>query len=331
MLTNKHIALTGATGFIGSHLLPLLLQSGATVTCLVRERSKTENLPEGVRIETVDLLRGTGLAQALAGQDAFIHLAALLFSCHWKNYLHANTGAAQTICSALTHLGEEAPKKVVLISSMAATGPSKPDTPVTDETAPHPVSAYGWSKLLVERTFQSSYKGDLTILRPSIVYGSGDRGLLPVFRGARFGFCVSPGFGRTFPISCIHGSDMAKAICCALTGEKTGIYHVSDGKNYTMDSFCTALCAALSVKPRILHLPLPLLAATAHVATLFGRLFIRHGRSPNWNSDKYAEAREAGWLCDSSRLTRDFGFTPSYSLEQGMQESVAGYRKRGWL
>ncbi|MBQ7456433.1 MAG: NAD(P)-dependent oxidoreductase [Desulfovibrio sp.] len=334
-MQTPHIVVTGGTGFIGGHLLNILVEQGYSVTCLVRHSSNTSHIPRGVRIQTVDLLTGYGLKEALAGHDILIHLAALLFGLGFRSYLSANTTCAQNLCQALADLGDCAPKKCILISSMAATGPSEGATPLSDFAKPHPVSAYGWSKLLVERTFQASYTGDLVILRPSIVYGSGDRGLLPVFQGAKYGFCVSPGL-RVFPISCIHGKDMAKAIVACLTDKAHGIYHVSDGKPTTMDAFCTQMCRALHVSPHILHMPLPILTASAALATGMGILLRclapkRFHRAPNWNLDKLSEAKQAGWVCDSQRLHNDVGFSPAYSLEAGMVESVQGYRERGWL
>ena len=177
------ILVTGATGFLGSHLLPKLTELGAEITCLVRESSDTSRLPKDVNIIRADLLTGEKLCDALYDQDILIHMAALLFGIDWQDYLNANVRCAEQIAAAMQACGQHAPKKVILISSQAATGPAGKEQPVNESTLPHPVSAYGWSKLLVERTLQSQYTRDLAILRPSIIYGSGDLGLLPVFKG----------------------------------------------------------------------------------------------------------------------------------------------------
>ena len=334
-MSQPRILVSGATGFVGSHLLPLLLEEGLRVTALVRPESDISRLPAGVGHAPCSLLTGEGLTEALRGHDVLIHLAALLFGCHWQDYLRANVTAAQTVCRALEALGDDGPSRVVLISSQAATVPDSSANGSPDDAVPHPVSAYGWSKLMVERTFQSMFRGSLVILRPPIIYGSGDRGLLPVFRGVQHGFAVSPGWGREFPVSCAHADDVAQAICCAMKDGAHGVYHISDGERHTMDTFCLAIGQALGrSRTRVFHIPMPVMAVSSAVTTfafaLAGKV-VRLRRAPNWNFDKYREAREDGWVCDSSRLSRELGFRPRMNLALGMRESVEGYRKLGWL
>ena len=337
-LAGARVLVTGGTGFVGGHLLPLLLDAGARVTCLVRGSSRRSHLPAGVVCAEADLATGRGLADALAGHDICIHMAALLFGLGWQDYLAANVTAAQHMAAALEQLDRagQGIGRVVLVSSLSASGPcgSAPGAP--DGVIPAPVSAYGWSKLMVEQVLGRSLGERLVTLRPPIIYGSGDRGLLPVFQGlARAGVAVSPGRGREFPVSCIHGRDVARAVLCLCRQEAHGVYHVNDGHSHTMTSFCQAMGRALGrPRVRVLHLPLSLMAVTAAASTLWGMLACNPragGRAPNWNLDKYREARQAGWLCDGSRIGDELGFAPVLSLDEGMAEAVAGYRQRGWL
>ena len=329
------IAVTGATGFLGSHLIPQLLKNKVDVTCLVRSSSDTSKLPKEVKIATVDLASGAGLEEALRGQTAFIHMAALLFGLRWQDYLQANTCAAQNICKALKNLNVDGPQKILLVSSQAASGPSKGCTPLLDDCKPAPVSAYGWSKLLVERNFQSANFKNLVILRPSIIYGSGDRGLLPLFQGIKHGLAVSPGFKRDFPVSIVHAYDMSQAILLGLRPEAHGIYHVSDGLTYTMEQFCQKIGQALGQKhTHVFKIPLPIMHLTAFLSTqsfCLLNLFRTERRAPNWNLDKYLEAKQAGWVLRPVRMQQELGYEPKYSLELGAQESIKGYQELGWL
>lgn len=347
-LSGKKVLVTGGTGFVGRHLLPRLLESGARVTCLTRAASRTAHLPAGVSVAQADLSTGRGLAEALAGQDVVIHMAALLFGLGWQDYLRANALAAHAIAEALTRVdaagrggGTGGPARFVLVSSLAASGPSACPPGVADHAAPAPVSAYGWSKLLVEQILGRALGERLVILRPPIIYGSGDRGLLPVFKGAARGFAVSPGMFREFPVSAVHARDMAQAVLLCCGEAARGVYHVNDGGVYNMSGFCRVMGEALGRRRlRVLHLPLPLMAVTAGLSSCVGLLGARlaqtftgraPARAPNWNPDKYREARQAGWLCDASRIRRELGYQPQISLAEGMAEAVEGYRREGWL
>lgn len=351
-LQGKRVLLTGGTGFVGRHLLPHLLEAGAEVTCLTRAASHTARLPQGVGTALADLSTGQGLEEALAGKDVVIHMAALLFGLGWQDYLRANALAARSLATAIERLAatgaSDKPFRFVLVSSLAATGPCATAPGVDDAAPAAPVSAYGWSKLLTEQILGRALGSRLVTLRPPIIYGSGDKGLLPVFKGVlRAGLAVSPGAGRDFPVSAVHADDMARAVLCACQPGAKGVYHLNDGGVYTMAGFCRAMGAAVDAalnraprRVRVLRMPLPIMACTAGLSTAFavaadaltarfaGR---RLRRAPAWNLDKYREARQPGWLSDGSRLCRELGFAPRVSLEAGMAEAVEGYRREGWL
>ena len=338
-LAGQRIAVTGLTGFVGRHLLRALVAGGVEVTCIARASSRVDKLPPDVRVVRADLTSGQGLAQALHGQEAVVHLAALLFGLNWQDYISANARAAQHLGAAL---GAEmarpgtALRRVVLVSSLAATGPCGQSPGVTDATPPAPVSAYGWSKFLAEQTLARHVEklghDKLVILRPPIIYGSGDQGLLPYFRSAKAGLVVTPGLGRAFPVSAIHAHDMAQAIALALAPAAHGLYHCSDGEIHDMGRMGQMMAEVMGRKARVLGLPLPLMGAAAALCGLAGPLVMRlTGRAPSWNPDKYLEAKQAGWLCDASRMRQELAFTPTVSLRDGLREAVAGYRELGLL
>lgn len=351
-LAGKKVLLTGGTGFVGRHLLPQLLAAGAEVTCLTRAVSRTGHLPQGVATAQADLTTGAGLEQALEGKHVVIHMAALLFGLGWQDYLRANALAARSMANVLTRLAAEgrlaADFRFVLVSSLAATGPSGLAPGVDDTAQAAPVSAYGWSKMLTEQILGRALGQSLVTLRPPIIYGSGDKGLLPVFKGVqKAATAVSPGAGREFYVSAVHATDMAQAVLCACKPEARGVYHLSDGQAYTMSDFCRGMGAAMDKvlcraprKLRVVRMPLPVMACTAGLSTAFAvvadavanRLLGRGlRRAPAWNLDKYREARQAGWLCNNSRICNELGFAPRVNLEAGMIEAIEGYRREGWL
>lgn len=354
LLRGRRVLVTGGTGFLGRHLLPLLLEAGAETTCLVRPASSAGSLPPGVAVARGDCATGEGVAEAMRGQEFCIHMAALLFGLGWQDYLRANARAAAAVGRAAASCATLG--RLVFVSSLAAAWPADsvqnapgnaaagngaPGNGADPACASGPVSAYGWSKLLAEQILGRALGPRLVCLRPPIIYGSGDRGLLPVFRGVARGVAVSPGAGRRFPVSVIHADDAARAILCACAPGASGIYYPDDGGRHDMDSFCQAMGRALGrPRVRVLHLPLPLMAVTAAAGSALGlgAARLRHlaarpapGRAPNWNLDKYREAAAPGWLCDATRIRDELGFAPRMTLAAGMAEAVAGYRREGWL
>lgn len=346
-LRGRRVLVTGGTGFLGRHLLPRLLAAEARVTCLARPGSEVARLPDGVAVARGDCASGEGLAEALGGQEICIHMAALLFGLGWQDYLRANSRAAAQLARAAA--GSPTLGRLVLVSSLAAAGPAAdparapgtPGTPGAPELPCRPVSAYGWSKLLAEEILGRALGPRLVIVRPPIIYGSGDRGLLPVFRGVARGVAASPGAFRRFPVSVVHADDAAQGILLASGPTASGAYFLSDGARHDMDGFCRAMGRALGrERVRVLHLPLPVMAVTAALGSGAGLLMARLARlgacpaprrAPNWNLDKYREARAPGWLCDAGRIMNELGYAPRMDLEAGMAEAVEGYRREGWL
>lgn len=338
--TPLKVAVTGGSGFLGSHLLPLLNKDGYKLSCLCRPHSASKTFPGDVRIVKGDCLDAASLKSFLEGQDVLVHMASALFAPSWQSYLEANTKSTQNILAALDGLPASArPAKVIYISSLAAAGPCSISPGLDEKAVPQPVSAYGWSKFFSEQLFRTSLGDKLLILRPPIIYGSGDRGLLPMFKSAARGLGISPGCFRDFPVSAIHADDVSRAILLLLKRQSHGLYHLSDGKEHDMAALCRAMGKALGKKVKVARLPLPLMAATASLSSAWANIAQNYARSrgsipvrtPQWNLDKYREASQAGWLADSRLIEKEHGFRTELDLESGMEEAVQGYRRIGLL
>lgn len=333
-LRGANILVTGGGGFLGRHLLPVLVASGANITCLLRS-PETARLPDGVRAIAGDCTDVRVMEKAAKAQDIIIHMAALLFGVSWQNYLAANASMAANVANS----ARESARRVIFISSLAAAGPAGTEPGKRETDPPEPVSAYGWSKLVAEHILQKSIGGRLVILRPPIIYGSGDRGLLPLFRSCAAGIGVSPGM-REFPVSVIHAHDVARAILCVASSAAHGVYHLSDGYSYTMSGLCRAIgLAAGRSRVRVFKPPLTLMAASAGLASAGAAALqkMAHAfrrvppRAPGWNLDKYREARQEGWLACSDRIKNELGFSAAMPPDKGMAEAISGYRQEGWL
>ncbi len=335
-LKGKRILLTGATGFVGRHVLkaltPMAQAGQVEVSCLVRASSRRNVLPSFVKIFEADLATGAGLEQALCGQHMVVHMAAVLFGARWADYL-SNVQAASLLGRAIAKEQEKGQlERVVLVSSLAASGPCAKMSGVRDDVLPQPVSAYGWSKYLCEEAL-GRYCGDsLVTLRPPIIYGPEDKGFFPYFAMAQKGLVVSPGFRRDFPVSIIHVQDVAEAIICTLQPQAQGVYHCDGGKAHTIQYVGELMAQLMGKKARCIQMPLAIMSISSLLSTAWGVLAQRLGmRVPSWNRDKYREARAQGWVCQSERLQKELGYTPKWALKEGLEQSIAWYKQTGWL
>ena len=329
LVRDRRVLVTGGTGFVGSRVVPMLLRAGAKVTLLCRPGSHVD-CPDSVRVVRTDLARGEEIFPEMRACDIFIHMAALLFGLSWRDYLSANCAASRHLANQIARAGSHGPERVILVSSLAAAGPCAAPEGRTEEDVATPVSAYGWSKLLSENIFRAAAGDRLVVLRPPIIYGSGDRGLLPVYRGLKKGIGVVPGIRRDFPVSILHVDDMAQAVLLACKGHARGIYHLGDGDVWPMADFYRAAAHAMGRRARMIHLPLWFMGLTAGLSTFFAKglasSMARGRRAPNWNMDKYREAAAPGWVASNRRIVEELGFRPGRNLESGMAETMQGNR-----
>lgn len=326
----KAAMVTGATGFIGGNLVGALLQKGYSVTCLVRNTSNTRRLKSlPVRLVEGSLENPDAIRKAASGVDVIYHVAGLTKARDKKQFFHSNATATAKLLETLADT-EIAPLRFVHASSLAAAGPSSIGIPRTEEQNPEPVSWYGESKLQSEfEVLKYAGAFPVTILRPSAVYGPGDRDIYMIFRMIQKGCLIAPG-RLTRQFSLIHVYDAVSAFIRAGEADtRSGeIYFISNPEIQTWDAVGRAIARELGRKFRSFCFPnwLAFAAGAAGNASYFIT-----GKMPALNLQKVRELLQPSWTCDTSKARKLLGFIPVMGLQSGVRETVRWYRANGWL
>jgi nucleoside-diphosphate-sugar epimerase len=328
---NQTALVTGANGFIGSHLVEELLARGCHVRCLVRDKSNLrwiENL--GAQIVRGSYNYEDSLNSAVLGIDYIYHLAGAVKARKPADFYQANTEATRRLAEAAI---KAAPglKRFVFSSSQAAVGPSPClDKPKCELDECRPVSDYGKSKLLAERELQKiSDKLPLTIIRPPSVYGPRDTEIFMYFQWINRGLALLPGL-RTRYAHLIYVKDLVRGMVMAAESDRSvgKTYFLAQERAYSWQEISRAIADVLRRKP--IFLPVPIFMARFSALLSEAGAFLAK-RPTIFNRQKVSEMAQRYWTVSSQAAKRDFGFACDYVLEKGIAETARWYRENGWL
>jgi nucleoside-diphosphate-sugar epimerase len=317
------ILVTGATGFIGSHLVDALCARGRAVRSLVRPSGMRRNPPPG-EVVYGDLTSGKGLVEALSGVSVVIHLAGATKALAPIGYHRENVQAAELVAQAAASRGI----RLVHVSSLAAVGPSADGTPLIEQADPHPLTHYGRSKLAGEKAVREIVP-EAVIVRPPVVYGPRDTGVLQMLKPLAHGVALRIGGGERW-FSAIYVKDLVNGLLAAADGAQAlgHCYFLTHPEPVSWSAFAATSSKIIGRSARTLTIP----AWAADVFGLGAEWVGRLTGSPSILSrDKIREARCRYWLCDSRRAAAELGFTAETSFEQGLAETLAWYKETGWI
>jgi nucleoside-diphosphate-sugar epimerase len=300
------VAVSGASGFIGRHLVEHLQSRGTHVVTLRRPFERAT------------------LLDAMRGVDAAVHLAGVVSAVREQDYVTANVDGTRLVAEACGIAGVA----LINISSLAAAGPASPRAPRSEDDLPAPINAYGRSKLGGERAVAGVQGLRWTTIRPGVVYGPRDRALLPIFEVAVRGFM--PLVGRVdAAYSFIHVRDLVRAIAAAVDRPPGGdTLFAGHPDPVTTRAVLEAVRAASGTRASIIRIPM----IVTHAAAIAGDLteMIR-GRPSVINSRRYAELASEGFVCRVDRLRDRLGIVAEIGLQEGLADAYAWYRREGWL
>ena len=320
------VLVTGATGFVGSHLTEALRRRGDDVTALARSASKAAALaPLGVRVVPGDLHDRAALQRAVEGQEVVYHVAGVVAARSEADFLAANRDGTRNVTEAAERAGVG---RLVLVSSMAAAGPTIKGRPLRGDELPRPVTQYGRSKLAAEGVVTGSRLA-WTIVRPPMVYGPRDQEVLKVFRLARVGLAPVLGDGMQ-ELSAVHGADLADALVAAgTTAAAVGhTYYACHPEVFTGAEMALAVGRAMGRRLAVIRIPAAIGRGVLRVTEAAARLV---GRTTILTADKANEFYQPAWTADPESLARDTGWRAIRNLETGLAETYAWYRAAGWL
>lgn len=323
--------LTGGTGFVGAHVARALCEDGWSVRALARrpESLAAEDLCD-LSLESVagDLSQASeaALREAARGVEAIVHVAGLVKARSLEAYREVNAGGTLQLLRAAAQSAPDA--LFVLVSSQAAAGPARNGRPVEEGDPAAPVSWYGRSKLEAEEAVASEWKGPWITVRPVVVYGAGDRGLLTLFKAAQQGWVPVPA-GRS-RIQLIEAPRAARAIALFagrpdLSG-KTAF--LGDPEPVAISDLSRRI-AALPRKPaRRFPVPDAAVRAAGFAASLQEAVT---GRALAFNADKAREILAGDWLCRPKVMQEHLSLPPRVPLDDGLKKVWDWYVGRGWI
>jgi 2-alkyl-3-oxoalkanoate reductase len=325
------VLLTGATGFIGSHLAELLLDQGWDVVCLTRNPRELKHVA-GKPFRAVDLPSLEAEIRRGDTYDYVIHLAGATRGLTYDSYYRANVDLTRTLlelCS--TTQCASTLRRFVLVSSQAAVGPSAEDgTPVTESTSCKPVSLYGRSKLEAERVATGFMdRLPMTVIRPPTVFGPRDVDVLGVFRSARFRLapCLA---GPDRLVSIIYVEDLVGGILKACLAEETlgETYFLANPQPVVWREFAVEVARVMGYRALVLPIPLAAMKAAALAGDVAGRL---SGKAKLFRTEKLEEMRQLAWVCSPDKAFRHMGWQTATPLDEAIRKTVRWYRTNGWI
>ncbi len=324
-------AVTGATGFLGSHLADALIARGCTVRSLHR---KSSNL-RWVKDTPIELIEGDlrspdALKRLVQGADLVFHVAGVVKARTLEDYTAGNETATRNMLEAVRQYAPDC-RRFLHVSSGTVGGPAPSlDRPIREDDPPNPLTRYGITKAAAEAAVKE-YTGILpwTIVRPPAMYGPRDTEILVYFKTFAGGLNTMMGFNEKH-VSLLHSTDLVNGILLAADSDKAvgQTYNISSEHFYTWPQVGRVTGEVLGRRGLSIRIPHSVVFAVAAVAQLMGAI---QRKAVTLNIEKARDITQQYWIFDVTKARNDLGYRQTISLEDGIRSTIEWYKKQGWL
>jgi dihydroflavonol-4-reductase len=321
---------TGATGFVGSHLVDKLLADNYEVFCLKRKTSNIKWLRDkNVTFIEGDLFNNQELENVLKQVDYVFHVAGVIKSKNKDGFYKGNTEATKNLIE-ITYKVNPKLKRFVHISSLAVCGPNPDDKPITEDYIPKPITTYGLTKQLAEKeVLKFRDKLPVTIVRPPAIFGPRDTEILIYFQTFNKGLNSIIGFNDKY-LSLVYIDDLIQGIMLsAKENIKSGeIYFISSDGEYNWDQIANTTSEIMkkkAIKIRIPHFVVFTVGFFAQMFSVFSK------NAATLNLEKCVDITRNRWVCSNAKAKMEINYSPEYSIKEGFEKTIDWYKENGWL
>jgi len=322
----KPIAVTGGTGFVGSHLVDTLCAAGLEPRVLVRNPDAPRWIADApVRWIPGSLSDTASLQRLVEGAGTVFHMAGVLRAGREIDFDTGNRVGTSNVVSAMREVAGSA--RLVHVSSLAGAGPSPTPDGIGPEVEPAPISWYGRSKLGAELEAQA-WEGDggWVVLRPPAIYGPRDSDVFEFFRMASRGLVALPGGERWLTVAWV--GDVVRSILAATAAKTGSLYHLGEPDPLLLDDLIAKLCDAGGVRAQVVRVPPALVSGAGAIGSALQRL---GWRRLALTSDKSRELLARHWTARTADSLEALGISASTPFHEGAAEAWLWYRNQGWL
>lgn len=343
------ILVTGASGFIGSFIVEKGLTEGHVIWAGMRTTSSRNYLQDSrIRFVELDMEHPEILRSQLAackaefgGWDVIVHAAGATKCIRREDFFRTNTEGTRHFVDTLREL-DMVPGRFIFISSLSVFGAIREQAvrhatsdnpwiyaPIRENDTPRPNTAYGESKLEAERYLKSLKDFPYVILRPTGVYGPREKDYFVMAQSIKQHVDFSVGY-RPQEITFIYVKDLVQAVFSAMVKDIIGReFFISDGNIYHSTEFSDLIRTELG-HPFMLRIKAPVWFLRV-VCAINGSFSTWRGRTTTLNRDKFHILCQRNWQCDIQPAVKELDFRPEYPLARGVKETIAWYKKEGWL